>query len=144
MQHCLLLFYSARDEGMNTNLYTDLDFNIWILPHQAKDALFKAREKELSKYSITAMEARSLLIIKSIGDKATPAEISRWIFRGHHTVAALLSRMEKKKLITKTHYSGRKTRSVIGLTEKGQKALRQSLKRDYIHEVLSALSDKDR
>ena len=86
---------------MNAPLSTDQDYNLWVLLHQAKDAVFKAREKELSQYGISAMEAAALFIIQAIGDKATPAEISRWIFREHHTVTALLSRMEKKGLITK-------------------------------------------
>ncbi len=69
---------------MNTLSTTDRDYNLWVLLHQAKDAVFKARQKELSQYGISAMEAAALFIIQAIGNKPTPAEISRWIFREHH------------------------------------------------------------
>lgn len=129
---------------MNAPLSTDRDYNTWVLLHQAKDAVFKAREKELSQYGITAMEAAALFIIQAIGDKAKPAEISRWIFREHHTVSALLSRMEKKGLITKAKDLNRKNQWMIGLTEKGRNAYRQSVKRESIHAAMSPLSENER
>ncbi len=42
---------------MKNNSSRDEDYNLWVLLHQAKDAVFKAREKELSQYGITTMEA---------------------------------------------------------------------------------------
>ena len=129
---------------MNAALSTDQDYNLWVLLHQAKDAVFKARQKELSQYGISAMEAAALFIIQAIGDKATPAEISRWIFREHHTVTALLTRMEKKGLIAKCKDSDRKNLWRIGLTEKGQNAYRQSVKRESIHTAMSPLSENER
>lgn len=129
---------------MNTLLTTDRDYNLWVLLHQAKDAVFKARQKELSQYGISAMEAAALFIIQAIGNKPTPAEISRWIFREHHTVTALLSRMEKKGLITKVKDPDRKNTWRVGLTEKGQNAYRQSVKRESIHAAMSSLSQNER
>ena len=129
---------------MNTLSTTDRDYNLWVLLHQAKDAVFKARQKELSQYGISAMEAAALFIIQAIGNKPTPAEISRWIFREHHTVTALLSRMEKKGLITKVKDPDRKNTWRVGLTEKGQNAYRQSVKRESIHAAMSSLSQNER
>lgn len=106
--------------------------------------MFKARQKELSQYGISAMEAAALFIIQAIGNKPTPAEISRWIFREHHTVTALLSRMEKKGLITKVKDPDRKNTWRVGLTEKGQNAYRQSVKRESIHAAMSPLSQNER
>ena len=129
---------------MNALLTTDRDYNLWVLLHQAKDAVFKAREKELSQYGISTMEAAALFIIQAIGNKPTPAEISRWIFREHHTVTALLSRMEKKGLITKVKDPDRKNTWRVDLTEKGQNAYRQSVKRESIHAAMSPLSQNER
>lgn len=129
---------------MNALLTTDRDYNLWVLLHQARDAVFKAREKELSQYGISTMEAAALFIIQAIGNKPTPAEISRWIFREHHTVTALLSRMEKKGLITKVKDPDRKNTWRVGLTEKGQNAYRQSVKRESIHAAMSPLSQNER
>jgi len=129
---------------MKNHLSSDHDYNLWVLLHQAKDAVFKAREKELHQYGIAAREAAILFVIQAIGDKATPAKISRWIFREHHTVSSLLSRMEKKGLITRVKASDRKNIWIVSLTEKGQNAYRQSLKRKSIHAVMSSLSENER
>ena len=129
---------------MNEPLSTDKDYNLWVLLNQAKDAVFKNREKELIQYGITAREAAALFIIQSIGKKTTPAEIARWIFREHHTVTALLSRMERKGLVTKVKDSKRKSVWLVNLTGKGQNAYRQSLKRESIHMAMSPLSDNER
>lgn len=129
---------------MTTSLSRDKDFNLWVLLQQARDAVFKAREKELNQYGITPMEAAVLFTIQVIGDTATPAEIARWIFREHHTATALLNRMEKKGLVRKVKNPDRKSLWIVSLTEKGQNAYRQSVKRESIHTVMSFLSENER
>lgn len=133
---------------MNTDLLADKKFNLWLLLVQTRDAMFKARAKELSPYGITSVEAGVLFSIQAIsqdtGNKITPAELSRWMFREHHTVSALLNRMEKKGLIKKTKDSHIKTQWRISVTEKGQEAYRQATKRKVIHTVMSTLSEKER
>ena len=84
---------------MNTPSFGEKDFYLWVLVYQVQDAIFKARGKELSQYGVTARETATMHAIHSMGGKATPAEISRWTFREHHTVTALLGRMEKKGLV---------------------------------------------
>ena len=128
---------------MKTPLSKDKYYNLWILLSQTRDALFKARDKELSQYGISAMESSALFIIQLIGGKATPAEISRYIFREHHTVTALLKRMEKGGLITKVRDFDRKNMWRVSLTKKGGNAYRQSLKRETIHTVMSHLSESE-
>ncbi len=71
-------------------------YNLWILLSQTRTAIFKAREKELGQYGITVVEAGAYFTIKSIGGQTTPAQISRWLFREHHTITALLNSMERK------------------------------------------------
>ena len=78
------------------------DFTLWVLLRQAKDAVFKATGKELSRYGISPEQAGVLSIVQSLDNKATPAEISRWLLREPHTVSGILSRMEKKGLLRKT------------------------------------------
>jgi DNA-binding MarR family transcriptional regulator len=129
---------------MDAPLSKDIDYSLWVLLHQVKDAIHKAREQELRQYGITAIEAAALYIIQTIGDEATPVEISRWLFREHHTVTALLKRMQLKGLITKTKDLDRKNRWRVSLTEKGQNACHQSSKIDSIHGVMSTLSQNER
>ena len=53
------------------------DRQLQVLLFQARDAIFRAREQELSQYGISTVQAAVLFIIQKIGHRATPAEISR-------------------------------------------------------------------
>jgi len=89
------------------------------------------------------MKAAVLFIVDSIGDEATPAEISRWLLRKSHSVSGLLDRMEKDRLITKTKNLHKKNLVRVTITEKGRKALALSLKRESINNTLSILSKEE-
>jgi len=128
---------------MNTSAFADKDYNLWVLLSQTRDVIFKVRENELSQYGITAVEATALFVIRVIGDEATPAKISRCMLRQHHTVTALLKRMENKGLIMRTKDPDRKNTWRVCLTEKGQNAYNQSSIRDSLHAVMSIFSENE-
>jgi DNA-binding MarR family transcriptional regulator len=102
--------------------------------------LFKAREKELSKLGVTAMEAAVLNIVRAIGSEATPAEISRWLLREPHSVSGLLNRMVKRGLIKKTKDLKWKNLIRVTITDKGKEAYEKSLSAVSVDNVVSALS----
>lgn len=128
---------------MPNNSSEDRDYNLWVLLHQTRDATYNAREKELRQYGISPMEAAVLFIIQAIGDEATPAEISRWLFRKQHSVTALLVRMEKRGLVKKTRDLARKNMVRVTITEKGTQAYSNSANRDSIHKTMSTLSEEE-
>lgn len=128
---------------MENHLSSDQYYNTWVLLRQTRDAIFRAREKELTPYGISTREAGVLFVIQAIGKEATPAEISRWLFREPHTVSALISRMEKKGLIRKANDFPRKNWIRVRLTDKGKEAYNNSTKRQSLHKVLSAFSDEE-
>lgn len=128
---------------MPNNSSEDRDYNLWVLLHQTRDATYNAREKELRQYGISPMEAAVLFIIQAIGDEATPAEISRWLFRKQHSVTALLVRMEKRGLVKKTRDLARKNMVRVTITEKGTQAYSNSANRDSIHKIMSTLSEEE-
>ncbi len=123
--------------------FTDVDnsYNLWLLLHQVTDIIFYAREQELKEHDLPGMQAEVLFAIKAIGDKATPAEIARWLFRRPHSVSGILDRMDKAGLVRKSKDLDRKNLVRISLTEKGEKAFTQALKRASIHKIISALND---
>ena len=129
---------------MKNYSFVDQDYELWVLLHQPRDAVFKAREKELSPYGISTMQAAVLFIILAIGNEATPTEISRWLFREPHSVSNRLSRMEKEGLVTKVKDLHRKSLVRVALTEKGRQAYYQSAKRESIHQTMSSLSEEER
>jgi len=121
---------------------TDRDYNLWVLLNQARDAVLKARQKELQRYNISASRAAAVFVIEAIGDKARPAEISRKLFREPHTISGLLSRMEKKGLVRRLKDLDKKNLIRVVLTKKGREAYHQSTKRESIHQIMSSLSEE--
>ena len=105
--------------------------------------MYKARSRELLQYGITPEEAAVLFVIRSIGRRATPAEISRWLYRKQHSTSGLLKRMEKKGLVTKTNDLDRKNLVRVSLTEKGEQVYEYSTKRESIHRIIEALSEEE-
>jgi DNA-binding MarR family transcriptional regulator len=122
----------------------DQDYRLWVLLQQTSNILFEARENELREHGFTAMHAAALLVIKSIGDKATPAQISRWMVRKPHSISGLLARMERIGLITKTKDLHKKNLVRVSITEKGEAAYKQAVKRKMVQKVMSSLSAEQR
>jgi DNA-binding MarR family transcriptional regulator len=122
-------------------------FKPWWLLHQARDVAYRVRTRELSQYNITIEQAAILFIIKILKDlkrKSTPGEISKGVLKEPHSVSKILTRMEKQGLLIKTIGLGKKKNEVhITLTEKGEQAYINTLKRDSIREVMSCLSEEE-
>ena len=125
---------------MNAPILTDKVYNLWVLLHQTRDAIFKVRDKELAKHGISPAEAAALFIIQATGENVTPIEISRWMLREPHTVTGLLNRMEKKGLVRRSKDRDRKNLVRVSLTEKGKQVYNQSTERGSINSAISALS----
>lgn len=119
----------------------DGDYNLVSLIRQTRDAVIKARERELAHIGISSIQASLLFTLKEIGNKATPAEISRRLVREPHTVSALLTRMEKKGLIRKIKDLPRKNMIRVTMTQKGKTVYNHSTKRVSMHEIMSTLSE---
>ena len=98
----------------------DLLFELCVLLTKAGDATVKAREKELERYGLTVPKDAVLRIIHVLGEKASPAEISRWMIREDHSVSEILNRMEEDGLVRKSKISGQKKGIRVTLTERGE------------------------
>jgi len=129
---------------MKTIPTTDADYNLWLLLSQTRHAIFRIRQKELDQYNISTRQSALLLALKTIGDKAKPSEIARWLLREPHSISEQLSRMEKAGLVKKAKDLDRKNLVRVELTEKGREALYHASKRESIHEILSSLSKEEK
>ena len=128
---------------MQTNVATDQDYELWVLLHQACDAIVRARENELRRQvGISAMQAAVLFTVKTLKVPATPAEISRWLFREPHSVSGLLNRMEKDGLVRKVKDLERNNLIRVAITEKGEEAYRRSREMKAVRNIMSSLSEK--
>ena len=123
---------------------TDEDYNLWLFLAQVRAVMLMAREKEVSRYGITASQASVLFVINATGHKATPAEISRWIFRKSPTVSGILNRMEKQGLVRRVKDLERKNKVRVELTEKGREVYNKVSVRESMHRIMASLDRKSR
>ncbi len=129
---------------MQNSLSVDEAYGLCILLFQARHAIFKTREIEVNEFGVTAIQAGILIVIQTIGDEATPAEISRWMFRRPATITGILNGMEKAGLVRKVKNLHRKDLVRVMLTEKGRQVYHQVNKRTSALDVMSALSEEER
>ncbi|NQT47807.1 MAG: hypothetical protein HQ578_02395 [Chloroflexi bacterium] len=122
---------------------SDRVFNLWVLLLQTRDATYNARNYELRQYGISSRDAGALHAIHSIGEKTTPAKISRWLYRKPNTIAGLLMRMQKKGLIKRSRDLESENLIRIGMSEEGKQAYNNALKRKSIHRIFRTLSDEE-
>lgn len=129
---------------MTDKIIDDRDFRLWAMLYQTRDAILKARNKELYKYNLSFMKAGLLFAVEASGGKPSGTELSKWMFREPHTISGLIGRLMRNGLITRAKVPGKKNMMEVSLTEKGKKAYQDSLKMESIHEILSCLTDKER
>jgi len=129
---------------MNRSEFLDQDFNLWILLAQTRALLFSAGETELSKWNISLMQGWTIFTIKAIGERATPAEIARWLGREPHTVSSLLSRMVSQGLVKKEKSLDKKNLVRVRLTDKGERLYHEAIGMKPMHDIMSVLSREDR
>jgi DNA-binding MarR family transcriptional regulator len=118
-------------------------YRLYVVFKHAFEAIYKCREADLKKYNITPEQATALILLKNIGKKATPTEVSAWLFRKPHTALNLLRRMQKQGLISMTPDSRNKHIIRIGPTEKGDEIYYQVIKYTSAAKTLGFLSKKE-
>jgi DNA-binding MarR family transcriptional regulator len=119
-------------------------YRLSVLIKQIDNTIQKSRENELRKYGITPEQAAALICIRSIGEKATSAEISRWLFRDESSTLVLIRRMIKQGLIIKTADPTNKHLIIIELTPKGSIAYKKSVEFLSLYDIFACLTKKKR
>lgn len=134
---------------MDNNCWENKDdlldsYRLFTLLRQTADSVYKAREIELKKYNLSPEQAAALVCIRSLDNKATPAELSRWLFRKRNSITILLNRMQKLDLIKKMVNKDRKNSITIRLTEKGLDAYKKSIEFQTFYHITKVLPEKKR
>ena len=121
------------------------EYDLWVLLIHTSNLILKALQRDSSSHSVSAAQGAILYSIKALGDKATPARISRWIVREPHSVSEILGRMERDGLIKRTKNPQRKSGVIVILTEKGQKLYEEHVNETMVFtRIMASLSDEER
>ena len=125
------------------NIITE-SYRLFQLLRHTADAIHRAREYELKKYNLTPEQAGALVCILSLGNNATQAELSRWLFRLPNSITILINRMEKLGLVKKRPDKKRKNIMRLSLTKKGYEAYQHSIEFQAFHPVIDVLPEGKR
>ena len=121
----------------------DRYYNLFISIDATRNAVFKARKKELKKYQMSLRQAAVLYFSNEKSGKVTPTQIAKWLVLEPHSSSEQVGRMEKDGFVKRIKYENSSRYYKIKLTKKGLDALHNSSKRESIHRVMSCLSDEE-
>ncbi|MEW6142442.1 MAG: MarR family transcriptional regulator [Chloroflexota bacterium] len=116
-------------------------FYLWTLIRNISHLIGKIRDRELSQYGLTVMQSAALYMVNAYGERATPANIARALFRETTTVSNLLIRMEQQGLVKRIEDRRRRGQIKVVLTRAGERALRDSRQRESIKRIMSQLDN---
>lgn len=136
-----------QEPASNTELTgkeDEINYNTWVVLSQTHDVLARVREKDLQSIGLSWIQAKVLYILKHLDEPIIPARIARWLFREPHTVHSLLTRMQKKGLITLSKGYGKKNIVKVELTAKGEEAFCQSHQLKSIDRIMGQLSSEEK
>ncbi|OGO23003.1 MAG: hypothetical protein A2144_12465 [Chloroflexi bacterium RBG_16_50_9] len=131
---------------MRTNtpeLGHDEFFLLWLLVAQAKDAISKARHRDLERFNINKERRAILWSIQNDGGESTPVTIARQLFKELNSVSEMLKRMERQGLVTISKRPG-KSSAIVKLTKKGEEIFNQSRHNEVDKRIFSVLPKKRR
>jgi len=119
-------------------------YRLYVVLKHTFEALYKSGVADLRKYGMTPEQAGALILLKNIGEKATPAEMSAWLFRAPHSTLNLLRRMQKLGLIDMNPDSGNKHIIRISVTKKGDEIYHHVTQYNSSINTFYCLSRRDR
>jgi DNA-binding MarR family transcriptional regulator len=128
---------------VRTKLDPELVYGTWWMITIAQRAMSKARRKELLPFGITNEQAAVLNIVHSIGENATPTEVSRAMIREPNSTASIIYTMERKGMLKTTNDIKRKNVVRVSLTEHGKQMLKKISKRKPMNEIMAILSEEE-
>jgi DNA-binding MarR family transcriptional regulator len=130
-------------ELMKEYLSANEALRLWVLLGQTRDIIRNAIRKELAQFNVTSRQAAVLMVVQANGERLTPAEISRQLFREPHTISAVLKRMEKQGWLTRQKDLGKKNLIRVALTEEGRKLYYKTSRRESLQKIFSCLNEEE-
>jgi DNA-binding MarR family transcriptional regulator len=126
------------------NCPDDEDFRLWKFLDRTTHVILLSRELELASFGLTQEQAYVLDIINNHGGLTTIGVIAEITLRQHHSISALIARMEKQGLVAKKRNSENWRQYDIIMTERGRDLLQKTTLRKSIEAVFSALSRENK
>jgi DNA-binding MarR family transcriptional regulator len=122
--------------------YQDKKLDIWVLLENVNYTVRRGREKELSQFGFTLIQASVLRLLRQNPAGLGLNEIASFINREQNSVSSLISRMQKKGLVEKIKNS-KKSGITIRITRKGRQQYSETLDKTFLTAIVYALSEEE-
>ena len=124
--------------------YTGREYNMLVLLGITMDDLMKAKQSHVEKFGLTATEFHLLLVVDQLGDRATPAELSRVLVRKPSSTTTLLNRMTKRGLVRRVNhpYNIGNVKKVV-MTKKGRDSFELARQDDVTLKIMQTMPEQD-
>jgi len=132
-----------KEDSTEENSY-NADLKVWKAIGDLHHKMFWLRQKELSKYTITASQLHVLEVIESLGSKATISTVAKAVNRKIDVISRQTMILEKDGLIKRTKEKPKSRLLTFKLTEKSLELLKIAMHSDAMREVLAVLNMSER
>lgn len=122
----------------------DGDHDLFNFFSRVRYLVYRARERELQRFSLTPEQAGILFVVRASNGDLAPAEIARIFLLQRHTISSMVERMAKKGLIKKNPDLNNKNRIRLTITERGEEFYQLSTGRSSLHRIMQTLDNGER
>ena len=132
-----------KEDNTEKDTY-NVDLTVWKAIGDLHHKMFWLRQKELSRYNITARQLHILEVIESLGSKATISTVAKAVSRNIDVISRQTMIMEEDGLINRTKEKPKSRLLTFKLTEKSLELLKIGKHSDAMRGVLLVLTRDER
>jgi DNA-binding MarR family transcriptional regulator len=121
----------------------DPHISLYVMLDNTRNLMFKAIEMELAQYQMTAAQVRVLDALSRKDEGLSLSDLAERDAKELNSMSALVSRMAKKGLVTKTRKPG-DYKTYVMVTEAGKEVFENTVTEKSIHLILDSLSAAER
>jgi len=97
------------------------DLNEWMLLQHTRDLIFRAEDRLLTDFGLTAEQYEVLLAIESLDEPVRATDIARWLGHKVNTVSMIVERMVRADLVTRLRDLPDRREVRVVMTSKGER-----------------------
>ena len=132
-----------KEDNTEKDTY-NVDLTVWKAIGDLHHKMLWLRQKELSRYNITARQLHVLEVIESLGSKATISTVAKAVSRNIDVISRQTMIMEEDGLINRTKEKPKSRLLTFKLTEKSLELLKIGKHSDAMRGVLLVLTKDER
>jgi len=120
--------------------FLDHNYNLVMLLGLTVNSIDRTLQQHARMSGLTASEYSLLILVKELGDRAIPAELSRILLKRPPAITTLLNRMEKRGIVNRKTHPDNNNAKIVVMTEKGRRAFEAARQRHILNEIIGEMT----